>query len=53
MGCGTNKHGRRLITMNSKLTTLTKKGFTGEFFASVVSFASFVMGVRDSSAFTR
>jgi hypothetical protein len=35
--------------MATKLTRLTKKGFMGEFFASVVVFAFFVMGFRDRS----
>ena len=30
--------------MISKLTKLTKKGFMGELFASVVSFEAFVLG---------
>ena len=41
-----HRHGRRRITMISKLTKLTKKGFMGEFFASLVSFEAFVKGLR-------
>jgi hypothetical protein len=37
--------------MSSKLTKLTKNGFMVEFFASVVSFAFFVMGLRESAVF--
>jgi hypothetical protein len=39
--------------MNAKLTKLTKKGCMGQFFASVVSFEFFVMGLRDISVFVR
>ncbi len=41
------------ITKISKLTRLTKNASLVEFFASVVSFAFFVMGLRDSLVFVR